>query len=198
MDNRSLSSKGLLFVFVLFVGYIANASASIISFDQNSLIVSPGDNFSLTIQGNGFPAIVGGGLNIDFDAAVLQIDQVTINQSVFSFYMGRGIEEGHIDNIAGRLSNTAFNTFFGASNSFDIMTIDFTALSSGSSLLSLSESSIWVFSDIYGTAVGDGISFSTATINVAAVPLPAAIWLLGSGLLVLLNVRRDFFMGKRA
>lgn len=177
------SSCKTLFIGFISLSFTVSAHAAIISFNNNSLTVNPGDSFSLTIQGTGFPAIVGGGLNLDFDASVLQIDQVTTNQSVFEFYLGNGIEEGHLNNAAGKLDDTAFNTFIGATGDFDIMTIDFTAIGSGLSQLQLSESSVWVFSDVYGNKVGDSLSYISAEVSVSAVPVPAAFWLFGSGLL---------------
>ena len=176
--------------FVFFIGFSGNSYAAVVSFDTDMLTVSPGDNFTLTVQGSDFPGIMGGGLNFDFDSSILQINQVTINQSVFEFYIGNGIEEGELDHASGMLSNTAFNTFAGAAGNFDIMTIYFTALAEGTSQLSISESSIWVFSDIYGNAIGGDITYASADISVTAVPLPGALWLFGSGLLVLFKVKR--------
>ncbi len=181
--------KTLLISFISICS-ISSLHAATISFSSNSLTVNPGDSFSLTIKGSGFPTIVGGGLNINFDASVLQINQVTINQSVFEFYLGNGVEEGSLNNATGNLLDTAFNTATGATGNFNIMAIDFTAIGSGSSQLFLSESSIWVFSNEFGQRISNSISYEMAQIDVTAVPLPAAIWLFGSGLLLLLNMRR--------
>lgn len=189
MSSFNISCKALLTGFIS-IGFMASSHAATISFSSNALSVNSGDGFSLTVQGSGFPAIVGGGLNIDFDASVLQIDQVITNTSVFEFYLGNGTEEGRLDNGAGHLTDTAFNTFLGVTGDFDIMTINFTAIGSGSSQLLLSESSIWLFSNVFGQRVGNSISYETAQIDVTAVPVPAAIWLFGSGLLALTSLVR--------
>jgi len=177
-------------LFLLVAGQVNAAS---VGFNNNSSSVNQGETFSLTVQGSGFDTIVGGGLNLSFDASILQINSVTINQSVFEFYIGGGTEEGILDNSFGQLLNTSFNTFFGAAGDFDIMDINFTAVGSGVSNLALSESSLWVFADDLGGYYGDQITFDPATVQVAsvsAVPIPAAVWLFGSGLIGLAGVAR--------
>ena len=166
------------------------SQAATISFNAGTQDVAIGSHFTLNVLGTEFPAIVGGGLNLSFDASVLQISSVSINTSVFDFYTGTGTEEGVLNNVLGTLTDTSFNTFAGATGDFTIMTIGFTAVGTGTSLLSLSESSIWVFSDDMGKAIGSQIAFLPSSINVSAVPVPAAAWLFGSGLLVLARVLR--------
>ena len=172
----------------LFIGQLNAAS---IGFNNSTSSVNQGDSFSLTVQGNGFDNIVGGGLNLAFNSSVLQINSVTINQSVFEFYIGDGTEEGSLDNNFGQLLNTSFNSFAGASGAFDIMDINFTAIGTGSSDLILSESLLWVFADDLGNYYGNQITFDPATVNVvSAVPVPAAFWLFGSGLIGLASVAK--------
>lgn len=183
MINKILQVVSLLFVAV-------SAQAATVSFNNSLTTVNQGDNFSLTIQGSDFATIAGGGLNLSFNASVLQINSVTINQTVFEFYLG-GVEEGMLDNLFGQLLNTSFNSFFGASGNFDIMDIGFTAVGAGSSSLALSESLLWSFADEFGGYYGDQIAFSAASVNVvSAVPVPAAAWLFGSGLIGLAGIAR--------
>jgi len=186
-----MNNKILQAVFLLLV--VGRVDAATVSFNNSLSSVNQGDTFSLTVQGSDFATIAGGGLNLSFNSSVLQINSVTINQSVFEFYIGDGTEEGIVDNSFGQLLNTSFNSFFGASGSFDIMDIGFTAIGTGSSNLLLSESSIWVFADEFGGLYGDQVTFNPATVNVSgvsAVPLPAAVWLFGSGLIGLAGVAR--------
>jgi hypothetical protein len=177
---------------MLFMGLVLSgqSQAATVSFNTSAQDVALGSSFTLDVLGTDFPAIVGGGLNLSFDASVLQISSVSINTAVFDFYLGNGTEEGVLNNVLGTLTDTSFNTFVGASGDFTIMSIGFTAVGSGSSLLQLSESSIWVFSDIMGNAIGNQILYADTTINVTAVPVPAAAWLFGSGLLVLARIMR--------
>ncbi|MBI3188969.1 MAG: hypothetical protein HYZ31_14025 [Gammaproteobacteria bacterium] len=177
---------------MLFIALVLSgqSQAATVSFNTSAQDVALGSSFTLDVLGTDFPAIVGGGLNLSFDASVLQISSVSINTAVFEFYPGNGTEEGVLNNVLGTLTDTSFNTFAGARGDFTIMSIGFTAVGSGSSLLQLSESSIWVFSDIMGNAIGNQILYADTTINVTAVPLPAAAWLFGSGLLVLARIMR--------
>jgi hypothetical protein len=167
-------------------------SAATVGFNTSLATVNPGDSFSLTVQGSGFDTIVGGGLNLSFNSSVLQINSVTINQSVFEFYIGHGTEEGILDNSFGQLLNTSFNSFFGAAGNFDIMDISFTAVGVGLSNLALSESGLWVFADEFGGYYGDQVTFDPASVNVVltTVPVPAAVWLFGSGLIGLIGVAK--------
>jgi len=175
---------------VLFLIVAGHVNAATVSFSDSTSIVNQGDIFSLTVQGSGFDTISGGGLNLSFDASILQVNSVTINQTVFEFYIGGGTEEGILDNSFGQLLNTSFNSFFGATGDFDIMDISFTAIGSGVSNLNLSESQLWVFADEFGGYYGDQLIFETATVNVSAVPVPAAVWLFGSGLIGLAGFTR--------
>ncbi|MDH5571229.1 MAG: PEP-CTERM sorting domain-containing protein [Gammaproteobacteria bacterium] len=185
MINKTLQAVSL-FISLFFVAGQVNAAT--VSFNSALTTVNPGDSFSLTIQGSGFDPIVGGGLNLSFDASVLQVNSVTINQSVFEFYLGGGVEEGILDNSFGSLLNTSFNTFMGASGNFDIMDISFTAIGAGTSNLVLSESLLWVFADTLGGYYGDQVAFESAAVTVSAVPVPAALWLFGTGLIGLAGV----------
>ena len=187
MINKYLQVLLVTSAFILSAG---QSLAATIGFNNSSTSVNLGDAFSLTIQGSGFDPIVGGGLNMTFNSSVLQVNSVTIDQSVFEFYIGGGTEEGLLDNTTGNLFNTSFNSFFGASGDFDIMTIGFTAVGAGSSSLNLSESALWTFADIFGSPYGDQVVFESAMVNVSAVPVPAAVWLFGSGLIGLAGLAR--------
>ena len=177
-------------VFFIFLVLGSQSQAATVSFNNSVTNANIGDSFMLTVQGSGFDTIVGGGLNLSFNASVLQLNSVTINQTVFDFYIGDGTEEGIVDNSLGLLLNTSFNTFFGASGNFDIMDIGFTAIGAGSSNLTLSESLLWVFADEFGAPYGSNVTYNPATVNVVGaspVPVPAAVWLFLSGIAGLLS-----------
>lgn len=184
MINKTILIASLLLI-------VGQLNAATVSFNNSLTNVNQGDTFSLTVQGTDFAPIVGGGLNLSFNSSVLQVNSVTINQSVFEFYIGDGTEEGIVDNSFGQLLNTSFNSFFGASGNFDIMDISFTAVGTGTSDLNLSESLLWVFADEFGGYYGDQVTYDPATVNVvSAVPVPAAVWLFGSGIIGLAGLAR--------
>ena len=167
--------------FVILLASVTSVQAATVSLNNSFLDVNQGDVFSLTVQGSGFPDISGGGINFSFNSSVVQINSVTINTSVFTFASGTGT----LDNSMGTLIDTYFNTFAGTGSSFDIMTIDFEAIGVGSSSLLMSGSSMFPFADEFGGVVD--VTYESATINVSAVPLPAAVWLFGIGLLALVG-----------
>lgn len=163
------------------------SQAATVSFNNSVSDINQGSVFFLTVQGVGFPDISGGGLNFSFDSSVLQISSVTINESVFDFVPSTG----ELDNLAGSLINTSFNTFAGTNSSFDILTIEFEAIGLGSSSLLMSESSMFPFADAIGNTIGSTITYEAATVNVSAVPLPATLWLFSSGLIALIGFVRN-------
>ena len=180
-----------LFIAMFLSVGMTSVQAATISFNNSLLDVNQGDLFSLTVQGSGFPDISGGGLNFNFDPSFLQINSVTINTTVFEFEAtAAGMPNtGALDNSMGTLINTHFDTFIGAMGSFDVMTIGFEAIGHGQSSLLISGSSWFPFADEFGSVVG-GVIYESATINVSAVPLPAAAWLFGVGLLALVGFGR--------
>lgn len=171
--------KAIFSIIVTFVLSIASAQAATVSFNPSSKTVSVGQSFSLDIMGSFLPGetIEGGGLNLSFSPAALSVSKVSINAALFDFYS----LPGTINNAAGTISDMVFNTFAGANGNFLIATVDFMALGIGSSNLLLSQSSVNPFSS---ASAGSSLSvtYQPASIAVTAVPVPAAIWLLLSGM----------------
>lgn len=158
----------------------SSAHAATVSFSSPNVNVLAGDTFSIDVLGNFTvdEAIEGGGLNLSFDPTVLAVDSVTVNEALFDFF----VLPGTPDNATGKVTDTVFNTFAGASGGgFLIATYNFTAKAPGLSPLTLTESSANPFSS---AAAGSSlnVAFTGATVTVEAVPLPAAIWLLTSGM----------------
>ena len=166
------------------VAGMANTQAATISFNNSLQDVNQGDLFSLTVQGSEFPDLSGGGIDFSFDPSVVQINSIAINTSVFTFESGAGT----LDNSIGTLIDTYFNTFTGTGSSFDVMTIGLEAIGLGETSLMMFESSMFPFADEFGGVVD--VTYESAVINVSAVPLPAAAWLFGSGLLALVGFIR--------
>lgn len=171
--------KAIFSIIVTFVLSIASAQAATVSFSPSSKTVIAGRPFSMNIMGSFLPgeAIEGGGLNMSFSPSALSVSNVRINTTLFDFYS----LPGTINNAAGTISGMVFNTFAGASGNFLIATVDFMALGTGTSNLLLSQSSLNPFSS---ASAGPSLSvtYLPASIVVTAVPVPAAIWLLVSGM----------------
>ena len=171
--------KAIFSIFVTFILSIVSAQAATVSFSPYSNSVTAGQLFSMNIMGSFLPGetIEGGGLNLSFSPSVLSVSNVSINTALFDFYS----LPGTVNNAAGTISGMVFNTVTGASGNFLIATVDFKALGTGGTNLLLSEYSLNPFSSASaGTSLS--VTYQPASIVVAAVPLPAAIWLLLSGM----------------
>ena len=165
-------------------------SAATITWDRSTTNVNVNDVFTINVVGTGFLSNVdGGGVNISFDHNVLNVLSVSINESVWDFG-GFGISTGTINNSNGTIDGIMVNTFADVTGDFVVATIEMQAISAGSSLLSLTEY------DLNPWASGGSLinpDFVAASVNVSAItpiPLPAAVWLFGSGLIGLIGLAR--------
>ena len=150
--------------------------------------VNTNDIFTVDIIGTGFlDNVDGGGINVSFDQNVFNVLSVSIDESVWNFGAA-GISTGSIDNTTGYIDGIMVNTFADVSGDFVIATLEIQAMSEGMSSLLLSELSYnpWASG---GSRINP--DFTTNPINiVSAVPVPAAAWLFGSGLLGLVAAAR--------
>ena len=161
------------------------ALAATVSFNPNPADVKVGDMFSVDIVGIDFIELAGSEIDIGFDSAVLRIDSVEVNTTLFNFDPDGGslIASGVWGTIFAEVDVINDDPF--ASGDFTIATINLTALALGSSNLTILGASAFFSSTVqlFPTLV-DG------TVNVSAVPIPAAVWLFGSGLLGLIGIAR--------
>jgi len=170
------SIKVIMFIFSLFLsGYVSAATITTVSSNVNV-----NDVFSVDIIGTDFTGNVdGGGINVSFDQNVLNVLSVSIDESVWNFG-STGIDTGFINNSTGTVDGIMVNTFADVTGDFVIATIEFQAISGGDSLLLLTELGInpWASS---GSLINP--DFATSSVNVSAVPVPAALWLFVTGLI---------------
>ncbi len=166
---------------ILFSGHL---SAATITWSSSTTNVNVNDVFTIDITGTNFLSNVdGGGVNFSYDASVLNVVSISINESVWD--LGAGISTGIIDNITGTVGGISVNAWSDVIGNFSVATITFQAISSGSSDLSLSE---WGFNPWASNGNIINPDFVNATVQV--VPVPAAIWLFGSGLIGLLGLSK--------
>lgn len=161
--------------------------AATITWNSATTNVNTNDVFTVNVVGNDFLSNVnGGGVNISFDSSIVNVLSVTINETVWDFG-GLGISTGTIDNLNGTVDGIMVNTFTSVIGSFEVASIQFLAVATGNSALSLTEYALnpWASG---GNAINP--DFVAGEVNVSAVPLPAAVWLFGSGLLTLAGLTR--------
>ncbi|WP_161784329.1 cohesin domain-containing protein [Aquabacterium sp. NJ1] len=138
--------------------------------------VNLGDTFSVDVAATGFPdKIFGGGYNLAFDPAILQLNAITIPAS-WEFATSTGL----LDPASGTVSDVYFNTFVAPiKGDFLTATLQFTAVGSGTSAISVSESGSFPFGNELGNPVA--VTYVNGSVNVAAVPEPSSLTLMLAG-----------------
>ena len=185
--NMNLT-KGLMGLGALLIASQVNAAT--IALTPSTQTVNAGDAFSLTVQGSDFPlGVSSGGVQLNWDPTLISITSTAadLNASLQS--------NGFLPLFTNVIASdaVAVGGTFGAVGlggaAFDFVTINFVANSSAPI-------------DIFNSAFGDwqdgqpaaqpvlGVIFEGATVNVNAVPVPAAAWLFGSGLIGLVGIAR--------
>lgn len=168
------------------------AEAATLTFAPLASSVAVGNTFQVTLVGRDFTegtdGTYGGGVSIAWDPGVLTL--LGYDTSVFPG--DRDLANSNtltvLDNNLGTLSNVSVSSFFvGATTAdFDVATLTFQAVGSGVSSLDASIGyftsgfpNIWTDADPYNP-VELNLAFQSGSVNV--VPVPAAVWLLGSAL----------------
>lgn len=181
-------SKLICIASVVLCGQVSAAS---IGWGSSPAVIEVNDIFTVDIVGNGFTSNVdGGGVNFSYDSSVLNILAVSIDGSVWDFG-GTGISTGTIDNGAGSVDGIMMNTFGNVTGNFVVATVQFQAMGIGTSGLDLSEFLLnpWASG---GSLLNPDFLGGSLTVSApsAVVPVPAAAWLFGSGLLGLIGMAR--------
>lgn len=149
--------------------------------------VDPGASFALEVRGSGFvDAVVGGGFDLAFDPAVLQLTAVGIDTGTWEFISSTG----SIDNVAGTLSDVYFNSFKAMlpTGDFAVATLQFLALDAGTSTIRLMSNATFPFANDRAEVIDVG--YGSGLVTVAAVPEPAPLMLMSLGLATLVWRRR--------
>ena len=173
-------------VFLTLVLLSGHISAATITWGTSPASVGVDDIFTIDVIGTGFVSnIDGGGVNISYNASVLNVLSVSINEVVWDF--GFGISSGTTDNVAGTVNGITMNAWSAVTGDFSVASIQMQAVGAGDSFLSLSEYGLnpWASG---GALINP--SFVDSSVTVSAVPVPAAVWLFGSGLIGLISIAR--------
>ena len=162
--------------------FCTQAMAATISWDVTNYSADPGEIFTLDIIGTGFSGNVdGGGIDLSFDASVVNILSVSIDEAVWDF----GNSAGNLDNVGGTLDGLMVNTFNDVTGDYVVASVEFQAVGPGISTLTLSEFDLnpWA-------SGGSMVNPDFVSASVGVVPLPPAIWLFGAGIITLAGMRR--------
>jgi hypothetical protein len=192
--NMNKLTGGLVGLTALLMSSVTNAAT--VQMSPSTQTVSVGDPLSITVGGVDFlNGVAGGSTSITWDATQLSLTstqavlEASINAAGFDF-----ITEFTLDAAAGTL-DTAFGSFFDTvpGTSFTLFTLDFVANPPpATSLLDIgfvTGAGNWANFD--GSSIADiDVTYLGASVTVEAVPVPAAVWLFGSGLIGLVGVAR--------
>jgi hypothetical protein len=184
MSHRKETVTFFLVVLAGMMGAGAARGSTVVVDTTDGTNFTAGQVFTVSLDGQGFTQdpVDGGGVNLQFNPAVLQVQSVAVDGSTWDFYTSNGTT----DNVGGSVSDIAFAAFFNdVTGDFPIATVTFEAVSSGVSALVLSGSLLYPFAS-NGVAFTPEFASSSVTVNGAApVPLQAGIWLFVSGLVAL-------------
>lgn len=189
--NMKLTS-GLLGIGALLIASLANAATISVNPAVNDVVV--GDIFSLTVSGDftGEATTFGGGVTLSWNSNQVQLttDTATAEAAVIASLSTNFwdiFNPGSVVVTASSVTVDVFN-FGGALPTFDLFSLDLVAVPPpGSGPIGIDASPIGAAT---GGWEGRPVDYLGATVNVSAVPVPAAVWLFGSGLIGLVGIAR--------
>ena len=170
---------------------MAGANAETISLIPLDPTVNVGDTIDITVRGTGFiDGVSGGSVTMTWDATKLglvsSVADITASASSngFPFDLAASVVSGQLDATYGTFSPLP-------GPAFDFFTVQFVALpppSVSDVSIGLGLSGDWQnASDPFGI---EGVNYVGTEVTVNVVPVPAAVWLFGSGLLGLVGIAR--------
>jgi hypothetical protein len=176
-------------------------NAATISLTATPTTVNIGDSFSLDVSGSAFDTgLTTGSLRLSWDPADLTLN--TPDTDILSAVTGLGFlgtpfssvaindVAGTVDIVMGSLPPGVLTP----GGLIDFFTLNFTADAGGAALitseLGFSEGVLGSWGDTTSTDITSAMVYGDTTVTVNAVPVPAAVWLFGSGLLGLVGVAR--------
>jgi len=135
-------------------------------------------------------ATLGGGTDIFFDPTILSFQSFDFSSTTLALDSAFS-RLPDADVLPGKLEGMAFGNFGGLSGPGVIGTLTFQAIAIGDSALTMAvttealKGGDFISNNTFGPQV---VNFGSANVSVTAVPVPAAVWLFGSGLVGLAGV----------
>lgn len=186
--------RTLFLICSCFIATISTVQAASVSAVPSSHTVNAFDIFSVLVSGTGFPETGGATLGLSFDPSVVNVYGISLaTGSPFDF-----MSSSTFNNVTGEVQFISVLAPLAGtlpSGNFDAFRIDFYGVGVGTAAINLIEDGVITGWTDANAALIPGITYNQANVTVvSAVPLPAAAWLLLSGLGVLVSTR---FQGTR-
>ncbi|MBI5463100.1 MAG: PEP-CTERM sorting domain-containing protein [Gammaproteobacteria bacterium] len=168
------------------LGLMGAVQAASVSLSPLSQPVMLGDSVSFDVNVDFTdPATIGGRFQLSYDASILGFTSFTYNSSFTS-----GLTTVAYTQSSGLIDNLGF--VGSVSSAGTLGTVTFSTLNTGNANLATAaySNAFYRFRNSTGTSF-IAVTYGGATAQVSAVPVPAALWLMGSGLSALgLGLRR--------
>ena len=170
---------------LLIAGQASAATVSVLQTGPSNV----GDAFTLTVHGSEFlDDVSAGSISLTWDPTAMTATS-TLAEVLATAPTGFTDLFGTSSLVAGQLDVTLAT--FGANmlNPFDFVSIDFVSNTSAQSIVNIAQGpdGLWQDGNLKPIPAAD-VTYVAATIN--PVPVPAAVWLFGSGLIGLVGVAR--------
>jgi len=177
--------KRLLAIGLLTVSFSAAQAASI-TLTPSVASVGTGGTVDVTFTMDFTDqATLGGGFDLLYNAAVLSLDSWTYEAIGDPLFLGPATPG------PGSITAIAFGDFSGLAGPALVGTASFSAIGAGTANFAMSDNvgPAGPFLDL-GTFAPITVSYVTSGLEVTTVPVPAAAWLFGSGMISLIWMRR--------
>ncbi len=181
---------------------LANSGSSVVGSNVGVTTSVIGSTFSVDLLGLGLPAdFLGGGFFIAFDPAVVSLTSGTPNATYFeNFEFNAGVTGDSLCTSCtsglGEVVPMTKITATTPAGDLLLTTLTFTVNALSNSMVSIyADTGLW---QAYDGAFNTVTFNNVGTIAVSAVPIPPAIWLLGSALMGLVGLSRRKAQAKLA
>jgi len=138
---------------------VNSKSGSYVAMSNTNVSVEDGEQFTLQVLANDFSTSEGGAITLYFNPELLQVTSINVDSSVWDFVS----KNGQIDNAKGSISDILFSSYKGVTGDAVIATIEFKAVNSGSSNVTIEESAANPFA-----SNGEAMTVTFVTTNVTS------------------------------
>lgn len=198
-----MNKKIIMLASTLLLAQISpNASAGLVDLSVTSAsnTYQVGDIFTVLVKGSWTPDnvtndifddLITGGVELSFNANTLQINTAGNGVSLLALADFDAIT-GTFSNTLGTVDTTGFYSFAGIQpdlGGFQMASFEFIAIADGSADINVFSTTDtgWEWFDGEGNI--PTVNISNTAINISAVPVPAAIWFMATGLISFMGFR---------